>query len=93
MTKREIRIAESAQMTALGAAMFAAVAAGAECGGYASLEEAAGQMTRLREKSYCPVAEHSAVYDELYREYNRLHDAFGRGEVNTMKELKRIRQG
>ena len=32
-----------------------------------------------------------AVYDELYREYVRLHDLFGRGHDPALKTLKRLR--
>jgi len=92
VTGREIRIAESSQTTALGAAIFAAVAAGSSGGGYDSLEQAAERMTRLRERVYRPAAEHRAVYDELYREYNRLYDEFGRGGLAAMKALRRIRR-
>jgi hypothetical protein len=31
------------------------------------------------------------VYDQLYAEYNRLHDHFGRNAHGTMKLLKRMR--
>ncbi|MNH91124.1 Ribulokinase [compost metagenome] len=91
VTGREIKIAASSQTTALGAAMFGAVAAGPERGGYASIAEAAAKMTHLREQTYQPIAEHSVVYEELYQEYNRLSDLFGRGGSNVMKELKRIK--
>jgi L-ribulokinase len=33
------------------------------------------------------------VYDQLYAEYLRLHDCFGRGENDAMKRLKRIQAG
>jgi L-ribulokinase len=32
------------------------------------------------------------VYSELYREYVRLHDLFGRDEQSVMKNLRRIRR-
>jgi L-ribulokinase len=31
------------------------------------------------------------VYDELFDEYRRLHDVFGRGENDVMKRLRGIR--
>ena len=34
-------------------------------------------MTSLKPESYQPVAEHRAVYDQLYALYRELHDAFG----------------
>ncbi|NQX69837.1 ribulokinase [Paenibacillus alba] len=91
ITGREIKIAASTQTTALGAAMFGAVAAGPERGGYANMAEAATKMTHLREETYLPTPEHSAVYEKLYREYDKLYDLFGRGGSSAMKELKRIK--
>lgn len=93
VTGREIKIADSTQTTALGAAVFGAVAAGTERGGYASIVEAASRMTSVRVESYKPIIEHSHVYDELYLEYNRLHELFGRGGNDVMKALKRIQLG
>ncbi|UQZ83674.1 Ribulokinase [Paenibacillus konkukensis] len=90
--RREIRIADSTETPALGAAMFGAVAAGPARGGCAGITEAAERMTRLREESYRPVEEHSDVYDELYSEYNRLHELLGRGGNDVMKTLKRMKR-
>ena len=90
--KREIRIARSSQTPALGSAMFGAVAAGKASGGYDSIQEAALEMGGTLPVVYKPVSEHSAVYDELFSEYRRLHDYFGRGENDVMKRLKDIRK-
>ncbi|MDQ0338624.1 L-ribulokinase [Caldalkalibacillus uzonensis] len=92
VTNREIKVAASKQTPAVGAAMFGAVAAGKEKGGYASIVEAAQKMARVREETYKPVPEHVAVYEKLYQEYNRLHDYFGRGENQVMKRLKAIKE-
>ena len=91
VTGREFHVAASQQTSALGSAMFAAVAAGVDSGGYATVIEASSHMARLRDESYRPNPDHRAVYDELYGEYVRLHDLFGRGEVDVMKTLRRIR--
>ena len=49
-------------------------------------------MAQLRDDvSYRPNPAHRAVYDELFAEYRRLHDHFGRGENDVMKRLKAIR--
>ncbi|PLT46734.1 Ribulokinase [Paenibacillus pasadenensis] len=92
VTGREIRIADSRQTPALGAAMFAAVAAGEEAGGYATIVEAAAAMARVKEESYHPIPENQAVYERLYEEYSKLHDYFGRGANPVMKTLKSIRE-
>ncbi len=91
ITGRTFRIAASAQTPALGSAMFAAVAAGPEVGGYASIQDAAGRMAHLRDEAYEPIEAHRATYDLLYGEYVRLHDLFGRGGDPAVKTLKRLR--
>jgi L-ribulokinase len=91
VTRREIRISDSAQTVALGAAMFGAVAAGKSRGGYDSIFDAARTMPRLKEEVYRPNLAHAAVYDRLYAEYKTLHDYFGRGANDVMKRLKAIK--
>ncbi|HSR33116.1 MAG TPA: ribulokinase, partial [Anaerolineae bacterium] len=91
VTGREIKISASQQTPALGSSMFGAVAAGRAEGGYDSIFEAAQYMARLKDEVYKPIAEHRAVYDELYAEYERLHDYFGRGENDVMKRLKTLK--
>ena len=91
VTGREIRISASQQTPALGSAMFGAVAAGRAAGGYDSIFEAAKEMARLKDEVYTPIAEHKAVYDQIYAEYERLHDYFGRGENDAMKRLKALK--
>ena len=92
VTGRELAVAASTQAPALGSAMFGAVAAGAAAGGYDSIVEASRHMAQLGEAHYRPSAEHRSVYDELSREYVRLHDLFGRGGDDVMRNLKRIQQ-
>ncbi len=92
VTGREIRVAATAQAGAFGSAMFAAVAAGKKAGGYDSIFEAAEHMARLQDVVYRPNPTHKAVYDQLYAEYLKLHDYFGRGENDVMKRLKALRQ-
>lgn len=92
VTNREIFVADSKQTPALGAAMFAAVAAGKENGGYDTIIDAAEKMARVKEETFKPIPENVKVYDELYQEYSKLHDYFGRGENDVMKRLKRIKQ-
>jgi L-ribulokinase len=87
---REIVVAASSQAPALGAAMFGAVAGGVERGGHPSIFEAARSMAPVSDQLIRPTPAHRAVYDELYREYVRLHDLFGRGGDDVMRTLKRI---
>ncbi len=90
VTGLTIRVAGSPQTPALGAAMFASVAAGSPCGGYDSIIDASRCMGHPGHEEYVPVDAHHAVYDRLYGEYLRLHDYFGRAEAGGMKLLKQI---
>jgi L-ribulokinase len=92
VTNREIRVAASRQTPAVGAAMFGAVAAGREKGGYGDIVEAARRMARIQEQSFKPIPEHVHVYDRLYREYVLLHEYFGRGGNDVMKRLKKMKE-
>ncbi|HNT73446.1 MAG TPA: ribulokinase [Anaerolineae bacterium] len=92
VTGREIKVAGTDQAGALGSAMFAAVAAGKAAGGHDTIFEAAQAMAHLQEVVYKPIPAHKAVYDQLYAEYVKLHDYFGRGANDVMKRLKSLRQ-
>jgi len=91
VTGREFKISASKQTPALGSAMFGAVAAGKVRGGYDTIFEAAKYMARLKDDVYKPIPENQKVYDQLYAEYVRLHEYFGRGENDVMKRLKNIK--
>ena len=90
VTGREIHIAASPQTPALGAAMFGAVAAGKERGGYDGIVEAAAKMARIKEV-YQPVPENVTRYALLYQEYETLHSYFGQGMNDVMKRLKAMK--
>ena len=86
-----IRVSSSNQTPALGSAMFGAVAAGKELGGYDFIYEAAKVMAHLKDVIYTAIPENQSVYEKLYVEYLTLHDYFGRGENDVMKRLKAIK--
>lgn len=94
---RPMKISRSEQTPALGAAIFASVAAGASAGGHASVTDA--QKCMVGEgKEFAPVEESRRTYEKLYRLYQQLHDGFGvpswSGKMfNLMKELMEIRDG
>ena len=91
VTNREIFIGKSDQAPALGAAMFGAVAAGSEKGGYDSIFDAARVLGKVEERSYKPIPENVEAYKKLYAEFEILHDYFGRGGNDVMKRLKAIK--
>ncbi|MCX7983676.1 MAG: ribulokinase [Bacteroidetes bacterium] len=95
VTGRPMKVSRSEQTPALGAAMFAAVAAGESAGGYRTIEEAKDAMTGIG-KVYHPNSKNHEIYKKLYALYWQLHDAFGtqawHGSLyNVMKELIQIR--
>jgi L-ribulokinase len=88
---KPMKVSQSEQTCALGAAIFGAVAAGA-----GSWQDLQSKVTAVREKVYHPIPENVAVYAELYTLYRTLHDAFGTaewtGKLNhIMKQLLDIR--
>ncbi len=87
VTRRPLGLIGSAQGPALGSAIHAAVAAGA----YPDVPAAAAAMGSMRPKAYPPDPASADVYDELYAEYVRLHDYFGRGSNEVMHRLRALR--
>lgn len=86
-----VYVSKASQGPALGSAMFAAVAAGKERGGYNTIYEAIETMGAVVEVVYHPNRKNISVYDKLYREYCLLHDYFGGGSNDVMKRLKKIK--
>lgn len=89
---RPMKVAQSDQTCALGAALF-----GAAASGEMELATAQANVCRIRERIYEPIPEHQTAYAELYEIYRTLHDAFGTaewtGRINqVMKQLIQIRQ-
>lgn len=78
----------SDQGPALGAAIHAAVAAGA----YPDVRSAGQKMGKLNKNVYMPNEASSVAYDELFEEYTLLHDYFGRGENDVMHRLKALKR-
>ena len=95
IANRPMKISSSDQTPALGAAMFSAVAAGKNYGGYDSVEEAQKYMTGTG-NVFNPILENVDVYKKLYKLYKQMHDGFGTKDwngnmYNVMKELLDIR--
>jgi L-ribulokinase len=93
VTACEMLVSRSSQSCALGAAIGAAVVAGA----YPGYAEAQAAMTGVKELSYQPNPQASATYDKLYALYRQTHDAFGGVTAsaalgNVMKDLLAIKQ-
>lgn len=78
----------SEQGPALGAAIHAAVAAGA----YPDVLAASERMGRVERAAYRPDPAAAATYDRMFDEYRTLHDYFGRGANDVMKRLRQLRK-
>jgi L-ribulokinase len=87
VTGRTLNVAAAEQASALGAALHAAVAAGV----YEDLDAAARKMTQPPTRKFVPHKESTAVYDQLYADYVRAHELFGRDPNSILKRLKSIR--
>jgi len=91
ITGREMLISGSSQTCALGSAVSAAVVAGSEKGGYDDFKTAQDTMTCLKDESYKPHPEAQVIYNQLYVEYKKLHDALGgQGSVDLGTVMKRL---
>jgi len=88
--QREIRVSPELQAPAKGAAMYGAVAAGEEAGGFSDINAAAAAMADTRYHVYQPNAQHKEVYDRLYHMYRELHDQFGIHARGFMQELREV---
>ncbi|HVO41434.1 MAG TPA: ribulokinase [Aggregatilineales bacterium] len=88
VTGKPMYFSGSAQASALGTAMHAAVAAGV----YPDIHAAAEKMGKLKDEVVQPIAEHKPIYDRLYADYKTLYDYFGRGTNDVMKRLKQIKR-
>ena len=77
-------VTTSNQACALGSAVAAAVLAGA----HKDFPTAQAKMTRLEKKQYKPDPARQKAYNELYRLYRQVHDAFG--GLNKSADLSRV---
>jgi L-ribulokinase len=87
-----VEIAASTQACALGSAIAASVVAGV----HADFAAAQRAMTRLKAGGFRPNAAAGKTYDRLFRQYQRLHDAFSAGREaqsvsSVMKDLFALR--
>jgi L-ribulokinase len=86
--RRPLHLIGSDQGPALGSAIHAAVAAGV----HPDVHAASEAMGKLERDAYAPDPGAADAYDELYADYSRLHDYFGRGSDDIMHRLRRPRR-
>lgn len=79
-----MQVSGSSQACALGSAISAAVLARA----HPDFPSAQAAMTRVKAKSYRPIPANRKTYDDLYRLYRQVHDAFG--GLDKSADLSRV---
>ncbi len=87
---KELHVSSYLHSSALSSAIYAAVAAGSDAGGYDLLEDACNAMSDPCPNVYRPNPEAHEAYNRLYEEYLLLVDYFGRGANDVMKRLRAI---
>lgn len=88
VTGLSFKLSGSPYASALGTAMYAAVAAGV----YPDIHAAADVMGKVKDEMVTqPIAANQARYDALYDEYKTLYEYFGR-ENGVMRRLKTIKR-
>ncbi len=84
---RPLRVVASEHSCAVGAAIHAAVAAGA----HPDIHAASAAMGGVREETVDPDPARAAAYDGLFALYTELHDHFGRGGSRSLHRLRALR--
>jgi L-ribulokinase len=85
-----IKLAESDQSVALGAAILGCLAAGTDATGHASISQAIHAMARQREDvTYRPDLRARREYDRIYALYRKIADGSG-AVANVMRELRAL---
>ncbi len=85
---RPLRVVDTEHSCAVGAAIHAAVAAGA----HPDVHAASAAMGRVRPDTVDPDPRRAAAYDALFKVYTELHDHFGRGGTDSLHRLRALRQ-
>jgi len=86
-----VTVRASSEIPARGAAMFGAVAAGKQAGGFDSIHEAIEQLVPPIAHVYEPNPTDSQTYEELYQIYREFYELLGRDRASTLHRLKNIR--
>jgi L-ribulokinase len=86
-----IKVPASSQVPARGSALFGAVAAGADAGGFNGIAEAARALRPPTGPTYVPDPQATATYGEVYRIWKDLHDTLGQARPAWLHELKRLK--
>jgi L-ribulokinase len=91
VTGRSVHVPASTQIPARGAAMFGAVAAGPQAGGFPDIASAAAALSQPTARTHRPNPAATEVYDRVYSVYLGLHDTLGLTHVEWLRTLKSVR--
>jgi L-ribulokinase len=89
---RRVVVPGSTEIPARGAALFGAVAAGPEAGGFSDIMTAIDALAPAAGARYDPDPAAVDVYEDLYRLYRQLHDTLGQKQRELLHGLKSIRE-
>ncbi len=90
-TGRSLRASATPHASARGAAVFGALAAGADGGGFDDPAEALRHMGVRDFREFRPDPAARVRYDQLYGLYRELHRHFGEGGTSLLRRLKDLR--
>lgn len=88
---KPLKIAASDQAAALGSAIYAALSAGEESGGYDSYWTAVRRMSSVKEEVYRPDPVNMEKYEKLYSLYCRFGGIMGDNSRELLWELRRLK--
>ncbi len=88
---RKVLAAPIKHASAVGAAIYAAAAAGPRVGGYGSLADAISRMGTTDRVTYRPRTDTQRVYEHFYQDYLELARYFGEGGTDVMRRLRGVR--
>lgn len=88
----EVVIPALSQIPARGSALFGAVAAGPNRGGFIDINQAIVKLRPSTAHRFSPNPTHRAAYDVVYGVYCGLHDELGRTHVEWLHQLKHLRR-
>lgn len=91
VTGRPIRVPQGTHLCAQGAAILGAAAADPRSMEPPRFRSLVRRMGSRRQQIFRPRAAERKVYESLYREYQTLHDYFGRGANRVLERLKALK--
>jgi L-ribulokinase len=92
VTGLPVVVPDALEVPARGSALFGAVAAGRQGGGFDTIAEAARALVPPIHSEYHPVPHRHAVYEDIYKIHRRVHDWLGTEAVDNLHGLKAIRR-